>query len=527
MRKNFYAVLLIFTLCFFAACGSIMAPERYVPTAEQISDEEVFASNVGAVFKILASGDGVSWHGTGSGFFVSETGIAVTNHHVIVGAQYAEAETEDGRRFQIIGYYYYDIDNDLALIQVDSRGEHFQYVSFGNPEPRVLSAGNPVFAIGSPAGVRNVFSDGQVVNHLTEFAFGNEGGHIYRVRGIIQATAEIAPGSSGGALFNNRGQVVGITSAVSEMRPGHSFSVPITRVDLSSVTARRFRPLPVAMPGIIPGFVYAAPYQFVPTFNASATHAEFISGIAIDPEFEGPTLAAHYEFVYGYKVAAQHAYDEASNYSAVLLAHGFLWQGNHEMDVWMSFFYHPAQNASLLLGYNHHDNVMMIVLGRGNVYPLLAADAPASPPVQQIEPEPPHVEPTPPPQTEPAPPQTETTPPQTDSASHSSVIGRWERVATHNEWVTWGGSGQNVVLVLSFSDYGLGFTTVGNNFSDFDDGHVELLFWSKENSLLTIITHNPIGVAGRDLHYRIFEYAEELFLTISWDHTERTFRKVQ
>ena len=332
--------------------------------ASVLTLEQVYAYNVDAVFLIRTE------RGTGSGFFVSSTGIAVTNHHVLVSATGAIAELEDGRQFQIVGYYNYDIENDLAVIQVDGGGESFQYVRIGDPEPRVLPRGSEVSAIGSPSGIRNVFSYGEMIrHHQTVFSFHSPY-MIYTVMGIMEASAHIESGSSGGALFNDRGEVVGITSASNSMRPGISFSVPVNRVNLDNFTAGRFQPLPIALPGIIPEFVYAIPYQFVPTFGSISLNAEFIAGLSVDAEFEGTTVATYYEFVYGYNLDERFVGMEKTQYASALIDHGFMYQGEHEADgQWLTFFYHPMQDVSLLMSFHRHpNNMMMIVLGRGNAH---------------------------------------------------------------------------------------------------------------------------------------------------------------
>ena len=136
--------------------------------------------------------------GSGSGFFIDPSGIAVTNFHVMDGARRAIAKTTDGKEYDIPGIYSYSEENDVAIIKVD--GSDFPTLEMGDSGSIV--AGQTVFAIGSPLGLENSISQGIISN-------------VNRVlddQTFIQMTAPISPGSSGGALLDASGSVIGITS---------------------------------------------------------------------------------------------------------------------------------------------------------------------------------------------------------------------------------------------------------------------------------------------------------------------------
>lgn len=139
------------------------------------------------------------WVGTGSGFFIESSGIAVTNYHVISEIASAKAMLYDGTVCEISGVYDYDIDKDIALIQVE--GENFQTLTIGNSD--AIVAGQTVFAIGSPDGLDNSISQG-IISNISRYVDGMN---------YIQFTAPISSGSSGGALIDEKGTVIGITSA--------------------------------------------------------------------------------------------------------------------------------------------------------------------------------------------------------------------------------------------------------------------------------------------------------------------------
>ena len=205
-----------------------------------LTPAQIFEKNAYAVFSVLVSFGGRE-DIIGSGFFITDTGVAVTNHHVMAGWPYASVKTHDGEQFDILGYYFYDFNNDIAIIVVDGLGTRFQYVTLGDPND--LRVGDDVFTIGTPLGAfQNTFSSG-ILSGFVEVSEYD----IYRVYDMLQFTAPISPGNSGGPLFNDRGEVVGINSAAV---PGYigqnlNFAVPIDRVDLHSYVGGQFMQLPI------------------------------------------------------------------------------------------------------------------------------------------------------------------------------------------------------------------------------------------------------------------------------------------
>lgn len=137
--------------------------------------------------------------GNGSGFFINSDGTAVTNYHVISDIASAKIKLPDGAVYNVKGVYDYNIGQDIALIQID--GEGFDFLPIG--DSRSIVAGQTVFAIGSPDGLDNTISQG-IVSNISRYVDGTN---------YIQFTAPISSGSSGGALIDESGAVIGITSA--------------------------------------------------------------------------------------------------------------------------------------------------------------------------------------------------------------------------------------------------------------------------------------------------------------------------
>jgi serine protease Do len=138
--------------------------------------------------------------GQGSGFFISADGYAVTNNHVVEGAQSVLVTTDDGKSYtaKIIGT---DPKTDLALIKVDAQG--FPYVSFADQVSRV---GDWVVAIGNPFGLGGTVTAGIVSAEGRDI---DSGPYDY-----IQIDAPINKGNSGGPAFDMNGNVVGVNTAI-------------------------------------------------------------------------------------------------------------------------------------------------------------------------------------------------------------------------------------------------------------------------------------------------------------------------
>lgn len=155
--------------------------------------------------------------GSGSGVVISADGLAITNSHVVGGRQRLTATTRDGDHIdaKLIGD---DPATDLALIQLSSK----DLPNAGLGDSRLLSVGQLVIAVGNPFGLHSTVSTG-VVSAL-ERSLRGFGGRM--IDGIIQHTAPLNPGNSGGPLVDSRGRVVGINTAIVAMAQGLGFSVP-------------------------------------------------------------------------------------------------------------------------------------------------------------------------------------------------------------------------------------------------------------------------------------------------------------
>lgn len=155
--------------------------------------------------------------GAGSGVLVAPDGYILTNHHVVEKADHLRVTLTDGTSVGAVSVGT-DPPNDLAVIRAEGGG--LPYAALG--DSGLLRAGQLVIAMGNPFGFQSTVSTG-VVSALGRGLRTREGRLI---ENVIQHTAPLNPGNSGGPLVDSRGRVVGINTAIIAVAQGIGFSIP-------------------------------------------------------------------------------------------------------------------------------------------------------------------------------------------------------------------------------------------------------------------------------------------------------------
>lgn len=157
--------------------------------------------------------------GTGSGFILSSEGHILTNAHVVEGADLVDVILKDGRQYRgtVLGT---DAVTDVAIVKIEAKD--LPKVTLGNSEE--LKPGEWAIAIGNPLGLDNSVTIGII--SATGRSSNDVGVPDKRV-GFIQTDAAINPGNSGGPLLNNRGEVIGMNTAIVSGAQGLGFAIPI------------------------------------------------------------------------------------------------------------------------------------------------------------------------------------------------------------------------------------------------------------------------------------------------------------
>lgn len=157
--------------------------------------------------------------GTGSGFIFDANGLVMTNRHVINGADQVTVLLKDGRQFkgEVLGE---DPLTDVAVVKIAEA--NLPTVKLG--DSRRLTPGDWAIAIGNPLGLDNTVTVG-IVSAIGRPA-ADIGNLDLRVR-FVQTDAAINPGNSGGPLLNERGEVIGVNTAIIQGAQGLGFAIPI------------------------------------------------------------------------------------------------------------------------------------------------------------------------------------------------------------------------------------------------------------------------------------------------------------
>ncbi len=159
--------------------------------------------------------------GSGSGVIVREDGIIVTNNHV-VGEDTTEAEVRlSDKTHQIARIIGRDKETDIAVLKIET-DRKLPAAQFGDSS--VLKVGQWVLAVGNPMGLDRTVTLGVISG------IGRERLNLSKYENFIQTDAAINPGNSGGPLFNLRGEVIGINTAIIHMAQGIGFSIPADMV---------------------------------------------------------------------------------------------------------------------------------------------------------------------------------------------------------------------------------------------------------------------------------------------------------
>ncbi len=154
-------------------------------------------------------------HGLGTGFVVDASGIIATNLHVIAGETELVTIFADKRRMPVVEVVAYSERHDLALLRV-SAAETKPLVALPIGDSDLLRPGDPVVAIGDPLGLEDTVSNGLVSAIRT----------IDAKLTVLQISAPIAPGSSGGPIFDDHGEVIGVATAFAREGQNLGFGMP-------------------------------------------------------------------------------------------------------------------------------------------------------------------------------------------------------------------------------------------------------------------------------------------------------------
>lgn len=184
-----------------------------------------------AIVRIEAGHDKV-----GTGFILDKAGIVVTNLHVVAGESAIKIRLYDGSQYPVMQIAGLDPVRDLALLRIAPTRE-LPTLKLGDSD--AVSAGDQIVAIGNPLGVFDYSVTSGLISQVRPFCSREEVA-AQRCREeltVLQISAAISPGSSGGPLFNQFGEVVGVTTAI--ITAGQNINLAVPTNYLKALIAQR------------------------------------------------------------------------------------------------------------------------------------------------------------------------------------------------------------------------------------------------------------------------------------------------
>ena len=186
---------------------------------KDISEDEWIQNSLYSVVKVITYDFSGNELANGSGFVMFKSNIIVTNYHVIEDAYSASIVTENEVSYKVDGIIGYEEDKDLALLKIEDKfKDSVECLERGNSDE--IKKGDEVIAIGSPMGMINTVSKGIFSNRIN-----------FDDLSYLEITAEIEEGSSGGALFDKEGKVIGVTCAKFKNYESYNLAIPIEYVE--------------------------------------------------------------------------------------------------------------------------------------------------------------------------------------------------------------------------------------------------------------------------------------------------------
>ena len=157
----------------------------------------------------------------GSGFFIDKSGFFITNRHVVNNAAMIAIEMSDGRKIGVKRILSSHPDIDLVKLLIDLNGNSVESLNLATEPPQ---KGEFVFAFGNPYGLKFTVSEG-IISGIQQFP------EISKRHKYIQFSAPVSSGSSGGALVNSSGEVVGIVVMTKLSGQNLNFAIPVEMIN--------------------------------------------------------------------------------------------------------------------------------------------------------------------------------------------------------------------------------------------------------------------------------------------------------
>ncbi|HME91585.1 MAG TPA: Do family serine endopeptidase [Myxococcaceae bacterium] len=211
--------------------------------------------------------------GAGSGFIIHPNGTVLTNNHVVEGADAIRVRLEDGRSFDanVLGR---DPLTDVAVVKLKGKVENLPVVPLGDSDS--MKVGDWVLAIGNPFGLASSVSAGIISARARQIGAGP-------YDDFLQTDAAINPGNSGGPLFNLKGEVIGINTAIVGGGTGIGFAVPSNIAKVLLPQLEKGQKIRRGWLGVV---VQDLTPELAKSLNVSVAHGALVSDVTQDSPAE-------------------------------------------------------------------------------------------------------------------------------------------------------------------------------------------------------------------------------------------------
>lgn len=203
-------------LALASSCGSTTSNTP----RPRMTAKDIVQRSSPAIVRIEAGGDKV-----GTGFILDKVGIVATNLHVVAGESMIRIRLYDGTQYPVMQIAGLDPARDLALLRIHP-AKDLPTLKLGDSD--AVSAGDQIVAIGNPLGVFDYSVTSGLISQVRPLC-GQEAIAAQQCKEeltVLQISAAISPGSSGGPLFNQFGEVVGVTTAIITAGQNINLAVP-------------------------------------------------------------------------------------------------------------------------------------------------------------------------------------------------------------------------------------------------------------------------------------------------------------